>query len=79
MLHKDSDEARRQMAAGTGTTDSELQFMLELVTLFNLFFIEFTVMDFKRKNKSQTDGIVMGIEPGFTRLRVPLATTIPPI
>ena len=36
-------------------------------------------MDFKRKIKSQTDGIVMGIEPGVTRLRVPLATTILPI
>ena len=36
-------------------------------------------MDFKRKNKSQTDGIVMGIEPRVTQLQVPLATTIPPI
>ena len=37
------------------------------------------VMDFKKKNKSQMDGIVMGIEPWVTRLQVPLATTIPPI
>ena len=36
-------------------------------------------MDFKRKNKSQTDGIVTAIEPGVARLQVPLATTIPPI
>ena len=37
------------------------------------------VMDFKRKNKSQTSGTVTGIEPGVARLRVPHATTVPPI
>ena len=36
-------------------------------------------MDFKRRNKSQTSGTVAGIEPGVTQLRVPHATTIPPI
>ena len=34
-----------------------------------------TVMDFKRKNKSQTSGTVAGIESGVTRLQVPHTTT----
>ena len=37
------------------------------------------VMDFKRRNKSQTSGIVVGIKPGVAQLRVPHTTTIPRI
>ena len=52
--------------------------MIETLNL--TFFIgKQDVMDFKRKNKSQTDGIVVEIEPGVAQLRVSLTTTIPPI